>query len=697
MDPQQQAPIQAQNEQPNPGNTVAIQVAETIQNSKNVLVTVGANPTVDELASALGLTFLLGKLDKHATAVFSGKIPPAMEFLDPEKTFEDTVDSLRDFIIALDKEKADKLRYKVEDDVVKIFITPYRTTLSEADLQFSQGDFNVDAVIALGVTKREELDKAIVAHGRILHDATVVTVNVGAKTSSLGSIDWSEPEASSVAEMMVNLSEALGGNLLDGQISTAFLTGIVAETNRFSNEKTSPRVMSLSAQLMAAGANQQLIATNLRQEGMISEEVRKKETDQPNDDNGEMVLDHSDEKEPAEDEPVAEEKADAKTEAKPAAKKSKPKKAAPSKEPAEPAAETTSKETKDLKPSEQLKEALERAAEPVDETAKEEAPASSPAPESLSGPKHKVVEPLPSVPAGSQAPAPPITPIETHTAMDKPTFGGTLNATTAGAEESRAEQQVREAQVNNIALSHDEEPEDDSPAHLAAVEEARKAVEDASEAAPLSPVAQPLHSINAQPLPAADTTADIDTGVSAMQSSTAPVVPSPAPQPQQSPVDAFMQPHTGGSEPPLLNAPTPTAPPSLPPMPGGAPGPVPAATGGLPPLPPMPGAPTASDAGALPPLPPLPGQPVNDQTAAMQPQINPGFMQNMPQSQNTWTQAGDDLAAQQAGNDAARQEKMDKMTQQYDQAVDRNREIQGLPPLNNPNGSGLPPLPPANL
>ena len=41
-----------------------------------------------------------------------------------EKTIEKNTDSLRDFIIALDKSKADKLRYKVEDKFVKIFITP---------------------------------------------------------------------------------------------------------------------------------------------------------------------------------------------------------------------------------------------------------------------------------------------------------------------------------------------------------------------------------------------------------------------------------------------------------------------------------------------------------------------------------------------------------------------------------------------
>src|SRR5581483_12203751 len=116
---------------------------------------------------------------------------------EPEKTIEKTTDSLRDFIIAIDKSKADKLRYKVEDKFVKIFITPYRTSISDKDLEFSEGDFNVDVVLALGVHKQADLDQAITAHGRILHDATVMSVNVAAGPA-LGSINWTEPLASSL-------------------------------------------------------------------------------------------------------------------------------------------------------------------------------------------------------------------------------------------------------------------------------------------------------------------------------------------------------------------------------------------------------------------------------------------------------------------------------------------------------------------
>ncbi len=287
------------------------QAVERVRQSNNVLVTVKTNPTVDELAAAIGLTLMLNKLGKHATAVFSGTVPSTLEFLKPEETIETNTDSLRDFIISLDKSKADKLRYKVEENVVKIFITPYRTSISQNDLDFSQGDFNVDVVMALGVTQREELDQAIVAHGRILHDATVVTVIAGQRESNLGAINWQEPVASSLSEMLVSISEAFQGGLIDAQIATAFLTGIVAETERFSNPKTTPKVMTMAAQLMAAGANQQLIANELQkaaepepmaptQEVVESAELPEPVVETPKAEDGSLSINHENEK-PAEE------------------------------------------------------------------------------------------------------------------------------------------------------------------------------------------------------------------------------------------------------------------------------------------------------------------------------------------------------------------------------------------------------------
>ncbi len=271
------------------------QILERLQQANNVLVTVSANPSVDQLSACIGLTLLLNKLGKHGTAVFSGDIPSTIEFLKPEETIEKNTDSLRDFIIALDKSKADKLRYKVEDKIVKIFITPYRTSLSEKDLDFSQGDFNVDVVMGLGVHERTDLDKAIMAHGRILHDATVISVN-NRDQGNVGAINWVDLNASSLSEMLVDLSKGLTTEPMDAQMATAFMTGIVAETDRFSNDRTSPATMTLASELMSAGANQQLIASKLEGTKPIPK-VKPADTDTTEDDaddDGSLRISHDD-------------------------------------------------------------------------------------------------------------------------------------------------------------------------------------------------------------------------------------------------------------------------------------------------------------------------------------------------------------------------------------------------------------------
>jgi len=270
------------------------QVLEQVKSANHVLVTVSANPTVDELAASIGLTLALNKMDKHATTVFSGVVPSTIEFLQPEKTIETTTDSLRDFIIALDKSKADKLRYKVEDDVVRIFITPYRTSISDKDLEFTQGDFNVDVVIGLGITSRQDLDTVITEHGRILHDATIVSLTKRDSVSDLGSINWQDTQASSLCEMVATIITEIKPEALDGQMATAFLTGIIAETDRFKNDKTTPLALSLSSRLMSAGANQQLIAEKLDSPDAAPIIASEYSLDKKHGSDGELDISHDD-------------------------------------------------------------------------------------------------------------------------------------------------------------------------------------------------------------------------------------------------------------------------------------------------------------------------------------------------------------------------------------------------------------------
>lgn len=281
------------------------QLQDRLKLAQNVLVTVSKDPSVDQLAASIGLTLALNKMGKHATVVYSGATPSTIQFLKPAEIIEENTDSLRDFIIALDKTKADKLRYKVEDEFVRIFITPYKSSISESDLEFSQGDFNVDVVLALGVQSQDQLDEAIRAHGRIFHDATVATIDLETP-SELGSINWANPKASSLCEMSANLIGLLDNKAVDAQIATALLTGIVATTDRFKNDKTSPNTMSISAVMMSAGANPQLIADELEKpESLLEPGDVKSDSPDPSS-AGMLEVQHGDETDDSDQEPIEE-------------------------------------------------------------------------------------------------------------------------------------------------------------------------------------------------------------------------------------------------------------------------------------------------------------------------------------------------------------------------------------------------------
>ena len=68
-------------------NNAKKEIVEQIRGVTNILVTVGKNPTIDELTAALGLTLFLNKTEKYATAVVSSNLPQSIAFLKPQEAF----------------------------------------------------------------------------------------------------------------------------------------------------------------------------------------------------------------------------------------------------------------------------------------------------------------------------------------------------------------------------------------------------------------------------------------------------------------------------------------------------------------------------------------------------------------------------------------------------------------------------------
>ena len=254
-------------------SNITNRVVDKIKASENILIALSKNPNIDEISAALGLAMILDTIHKHVTAIFSGQVPNVLQFLKPEETFEKTTNSLQDFIIALSKDKVDHISYKIEGDFVKVYVTPYKATIGQADLSMSYGDYNVDLVICFDVISGDEIDPALSEYGRIMHDATAINLTVGTP-GRFAELEWQDSNVSSISEMVVGLADRLGLASFSEQVATALLTGIVASTDHFSNPRTSSNTMSIASKLMSFGANQQLISSQIMEKIKTPDEAQ---------------------------------------------------------------------------------------------------------------------------------------------------------------------------------------------------------------------------------------------------------------------------------------------------------------------------------------------------------------------------------------------------------------------------------------
>ncbi len=264
------------------------QTIELLRSSNTVLITISKAATIDEIAAALALTQILDKMGKRAEAVVSTSVPSSLEFL-PLSLLHKEFRGNRDFVIELDtsRTEADKLKYIPEDKKLKIFITPFNGNFSEADLSFGYGDYHNDLAIALGAASPEAVDPAVANQTELLAKTRLVLVKAGGSAAANGpnTIMWVEPTAISLCEIVMSLTEALQPGLLDSRIATSLLTGIQSATNHFTSSATTPKVMTMAAQLLAAGADQATIVSRLAPAAPAPAPTSAPAPVQPKDDN----------------------------------------------------------------------------------------------------------------------------------------------------------------------------------------------------------------------------------------------------------------------------------------------------------------------------------------------------------------------------------------------------------------------------
>lgn len=245
------------------------QIAELVKTNKKILILTHLNPDGDALGSILALGLVLTNLGKEVTAVCPSPIPESFKFLPSSGILKQSFDGSKDFVISVDcsQTQVERLGYKNNPNEKKlnIVITPKKGTFSPEDLSFSYGIAKYDLIFVLDSSDLERLSSLYEDNSEIFYDTPVINIDHHPGNDYFGKVNWIDLTATSTAEILVSFLESLGRekSLLNEDIATCLLTGIITDTGSFQNQNTTPKSFTVSAQLVAAGARQQEIIQNV--------------------------------------------------------------------------------------------------------------------------------------------------------------------------------------------------------------------------------------------------------------------------------------------------------------------------------------------------------------------------------------------------------------------------------------------------
>lgn len=241
------------------------QALELINKAKRVLLVTHEKPDGDALGSITSLSLVLSKLGKSITAVSLGQIGPNYQFIPKTEDLTKELSALRDFIISVDciTASADKLAYNFQDGKLNIVITPKTGNFKPQDVSFGEGNFQFDLIIVLDSADWDQVGQLYADNTKLFQTVPVINIDHHSSNDYFGTVNLVDLTAASTTEILVGIIEALGNSLIDEDVATSLLTGIISDTGSFQHSNTTPKALTIAAQMVGFGARQQEIIKNL--------------------------------------------------------------------------------------------------------------------------------------------------------------------------------------------------------------------------------------------------------------------------------------------------------------------------------------------------------------------------------------------------------------------------------------------------
>lgn len=250
-------------------NIVEKSILDLIKKFNRILILPSSPLDGDSVGTALALSIALQKMEKEVTVACSEEIPDLLKFFPSIKGISHEVSASKDFIITINCEKAqiDKIKKEEIDDKVNLVITPKIGSFTKKDVDFSKGESSYDLIITVDTAELPQLKGIYEDNIEMFHEIPVINIDHHISNSHFAKINYVDIMASSTAELVVPLLEKLSketkNTLIDENVATLLLAGIITDTGSFQNSNTTPKSFKVAAKLVSYGARQQEIIQHI--------------------------------------------------------------------------------------------------------------------------------------------------------------------------------------------------------------------------------------------------------------------------------------------------------------------------------------------------------------------------------------------------------------------------------------------------
>ena len=221
----------------------------------------------DDVAAAIALKLILEKLGKKNVMIASSKfsLPKNLHFLPSSDSIRDMLENVRKFIISVNisKTKVDTISYNVKKDKLNFIISPKDGWFDQHDITTSSSGFNNDAIIAINSPDLEGLGELNDDDTEFFYDTPILNIDHKADNEQFVQINIIDMTASSTCEIIGRFFYEFDKNIIDEDIATCLLTGMIANTKSWKTANVTPQALTLASNLVSLDGRREEIMNHL--------------------------------------------------------------------------------------------------------------------------------------------------------------------------------------------------------------------------------------------------------------------------------------------------------------------------------------------------------------------------------------------------------------------------------------------------